>query len=113
MPSLRCTAGRCSAAILVGCVMACSPPPAPKPTVTLVDDPLPWVDPRIGTGGFGYTHGAAFVGATAPRGLVKVGPDTRGDYGTIRFLHYSGYWANDSVVQGFSHMHLHGTGAPD
>jgi predicted alpha-1,2-mannosidase len=83
-------------------------PPLPE-----VTDPLEWVDPTIGTGGFGFAHGSCFVGAAMPHGLVKVGPDTRGPHGTILFLHYSGYWAGDNVLQGMSHMHLHGTGAAD
>jgi len=79
-----------------------------------VSDPLAYVDPRIGSGGFGYAHGSAFPGAAAPFGLAKVGPDTRGtEFGTINFLHYSGYYAEDDYIQGFSHLHLHGTGATD
>lgn len=83
-------------------------PPSP------VSDPLVYADPRIGSGGFGYANGSAFPGAAAPFGLAKVGPDTRGTaYDTINFLHYSGYWAEDEFIQGFSHLHLHGTGATD
>lgn len=67
----------------------------------------------IGTGGFGYGAGSAFVGAAAPNGMVKLGPDTSGPWGTINFLHFSGYWYGDDTVLGFSHMHLHGTGAQD
>jgi predicted alpha-1,2-mannosidase len=67
----------------------------------------------IGSGGFAYSFGSAFPGALAPQGLVKVGPDTNGPWGTVNFLHYSGYWYGDDTVQGFSHMHLHGTGATD
>lgn len=76
-------------------------------------DPVSRVDPRIGTGGLGFNHGSCFVGATMPHGLVKLGPDTNGFYGTINFLHYSGYFAEDDRIQGFSHLHLHGTGATD
>jgi predicted alpha-1,2-mannosidase len=83
------------------------PPPAEHPA------PVDQVDPRIGTGGFGFMAGSAFVGALAPRGLVKVGPDTLGEFGAINFLHYSGYWAQDTAIQAFSHLHLHGTGASD
>lgn len=67
----------------------------------------------VGSGGFGFSFGSSFAGATAPAGLVKVGPDTKGPWGTLNFLHYSGYWYGDDIVQGFSHMHLHGTGATD
>ena len=67
----------------------------------------------IGSGGFAYAVGSATVGAAAPQGLVKVGPDTKGPWGTVRFLHFSGYWYGDDTILGFSHMHLHGTGATD
>jgi predicted alpha-1,2-mannosidase len=67
----------------------------------------------IGSGGFAYSFGSVTVGATAPNGLVKVGPDTDGPWGTVNFLHYCGYWYGDNIIQGFSHMHLSGTGATD
>lgn len=84
--------------------------PAPLPEVT---DPLPLIDPTIGTGGLGFAYGACFVGAAVPHGLVKVGPDTSGPFGTINFQHYSGYWSGDDAIQGFSHLHLHGAGVAD
>ena len=67
----------------------------------------------IGTGGFGYSAGSAFPGAAAPQGLAKVGPDTVGPWGNLDFLHCAGYWYEDTTIQGFSHMHVHGTGVPD
>ncbi len=90
---------------------ACTPPvPGPAP----VEDPLAYASPLMGTGGFAYFHGSAFSGASVPHGLIKVGPDTRGaQYGELRFIHYSGYWAGDDTALGFSHLHLHGTGATD
>lgn len=97
--------------LLVGCAMSEPPPDVPPPTV--VSDPASYVVPFIGSGGFGFRHGSAFPGAAAPHGMVKVGPDTKGAFGTVRFLHYSGYYHGDDIVQGFSHMHLHGTGACD
>ena len=72
-----------------------------------------WVDPRIGTGGLGYAYGSCFVGAAAPHGFAKPGPDTNGLFGTVAFQHYSGYYAEDNRIQGFSSTHLHGTGATD
>jgi predicted alpha-1,2-mannosidase len=78
-----------------------------------VEDPLDWIDPTIGTGGIGFSYGSAFVGAAVPHGLVKVGPDTRGPFGTVGFQHFSGYWAGDDRIQGFSHLHLHGAGVAD
>jgi predicted alpha-1,2-mannosidase len=67
----------------------------------------------VGTGGFAYGFGSAFAGAAWPHGMVKAGPDTSGPWGTVNFLHYSGYWYGDDTILGFSHMHLHGTGATD
>ena len=67
----------------------------------------------IGSGGFAYAFGSVSVSAAAPNGLVKVGPDTKGPWGTISFLHYGGYWYGDDTIQGFSHLHLSGTGATD
>jgi len=90
---------------------ACSDPPAPP--LPEVDDPLPLIDPTIGTGGLGFGYGSAFVGAAVPHGLVKLGPDTSGPFGTVNFQHYSGYFAEDDVILGFSHLHLHGAGASD
>ncbi|MCR4853374.1 MAG: GH92 family glycosyl hydrolase [Prevotella sp.] len=64
-----------------------------------------YVDPSIGTGG----HGHVFMGANVPFGFVQVGPTehTRGwDW-------CSGYHASDSVLLGFAHTHLSGTGCGD
>lgn len=95
--------------------LACSPDDAgPAPGEPSAPDPYSArVDPFIGSGGFAYHFGSAFPGAVAPNGLAKVGPDTKGPWGTVRWLHFSGYWYGDDVIQGFSHLHLHGTGATD
>ena len=64
-----------------------------------------YVNPWIGTGG----HGHVFLGANVPFGLVQLGPTehTRGwDW-------CSGYHVSDSVLIGFGHMHLSGTGIGD
>lgn len=64
-----------------------------------------WVDPYIGTD----YHGHVFLGANIPFGAVQVGPTnyTRGwDW-------CSGYHYSDSVLIGFSQMHLSGTGIGD
>lgn len=84
-----------------------------EPIAPEVTDPVAFVDPRIGTGGLGFAHGSCFVGAAVPHGLVKLGPDTSGPFGVVNFLHYSGYFAEDDKIQGFSHVHLHGAGATD
>ena len=63
------------------------------------------VNPFIGTGGHGHT----FPGATAPFGMVQVSPDTRLE----GWDGCSGYHYSDSVIYGFSHTHLSGTGCSD
>jgi putative alpha-1,2-mannosidase len=84
-----------------------------EPLLPEVESAASWVDPRIGTGGLGFAHGSCFVGPVAPHGLAKPGPDTNGQFGTVNFQHYSGYFAEDDRIQGFSSLHLHGTGATD
>ena len=64
-----------------------------------------FVDPFIGTGGHGHT----FPGATVPFGAVQASPDTR----LTGWDGCSAYHYSDSVVYGFSHTHLSGTGCSD
>jgi predicted alpha-1,2-mannosidase len=64
------------------------------------------VNPFIGTGGHGHT----FPGAVAPFGMVQLSPDTRIDGS---WDGCSGYHHSDSVIYGFSHTHLSGTGCSD
>src|SRR5690606_949530 len=64
------------------------------------------VDPFIGTG----AHGHTFPGATQPFGMVQLSPDTRIDGS---WDGCSGYHFSDSIIYGFSHTHLSGTGCSD
>lgn len=64
-----------------------------------------FVDPFIGTGGHGHTY----PGAVLPFGMVQLSPDTRLE----GWDGCSGYHYTDTVVYGFSHTHLSGTGIPD
>lgn len=64
------------------------------------------VNPMIGTGGHGHTY----PGATVPFGMVQLSPDTRIDGS---WDGCSGYHYDDSVIYGFSHTHLNGTGCTD
>src|SRR3954462_12720647 len=96
--------------IVLGALVACGDEGAVLPEVT---DATDYVDPRIGTGGLGFAHGSCFVGAVVPHGLAKPGPHTSGLFGTVSFQHYSGYFAEDNKIRGFSQLHLHGTGATD
>ncbi|WP_278379623.1 GH92 family glycosyl hydrolase [Chryseobacterium arthrosphaerae] len=65
-----------------------------------------YVNPIIGTGGHGHT----FPGAIVPFGMVQLSPDTRIDGS---WDGCSGYHYSDSVIYGFSHTHLNGTGVSD
>ncbi len=76
-----------------------------KENSTVGADYLRYIDPYIGSGG----HGHVFVGASVPLGMVQVGPQN---------IHKgwdwcSGYHYSDSVLIGFSHTHLSGTGCAD
>lgn len=64
------------------------------------------VNPFVGTGGHGHT----FPGAVVPFGMVQLSPDTRVDGS---WDGCSGYHHSDSVIYGFSHTHLSGTGCSD
>lgn len=64
-----------------------------------------YVNPFIGTGGHGHT----FPGAVLPNGMIQPSPDTR-IYGWDAC---SGYYYADSIINGFSHTHLSGTGCGD
>lgn len=66
---------------------------------------LSYVNPFIGTGGHGHT----FPGATVPFGMVQLSPDTRME----GWDGCGGYHYSDSIIHGFSHTHLSGTGVPD
>jgi predicted alpha-1,2-mannosidase len=66
------------------------------------------VNPFIGTGGHGHT----FPGACVPNGMVQLSPDTRPD-GYMDWDGCGGYHYSDSVIYGFSHTHLSGTGVAD
>ena len=68
-------------------------------------DHTPLVNPFIGTGGHGHT----FPGAMVPFGMVQLSPDTR----LTGWDGCSGYHYTDTIVYGFSHTHLSGTGIPD
>ena len=64
-----------------------------------------YVDPLIGSGG----HGHVFVGASVPFGAVQVGPNNI--YKGWDWC--SGYNYADSLIIGFSQLHLSGTGIGD
>lgn len=68
-------------------------------------DNAKYVDPFIGTA----AHGHVYPGATVPFGMVQLSPDNgRGGWDWC-----SGYNYSDSLIAGFSHTHLSGTGIGD
>ena len=77
--------------------------PAPKQVkdARLTD----FVDPFIGTA----DHGHTYPGAAYPFGQIQLSPDN----GTQGWDWCSGYHYSDSIVSGFSHLHLSGTGIGD
>ncbi len=74
-------------------------------TATRVENPADYVNPFIGTD----AHGHTYPGATMPFGMVQLSPDTRlGGWDGASGYHYS-----DSVIYGFTHTALNGTGVGD
>jgi predicted alpha-1,2-mannosidase len=78
--------------------------PLPEPALPM-ESYNQWVNPFIGTGGHGHTY----PGATRPFGMVQLSPDTRLE----GWDGCGGYHYDDSLVYGFSHTHLQGTGVSD
>jgi len=64
-----------------------------------------YVDPFIGTSANGHT----FPGATVPFGMVQLSPET----GNFGWNYCSGYRYEDTIITGFAHTHLSGTGGVD
>ncbi|WP_010665307.1 GH92 family glycosyl hydrolase [Marinilabilia salmonicolor] len=64
-----------------------------------------YVNPFMGTDGPGNTY----PGATVPFGMVQLSPDI----GYSGWDRIAGYFYPDSIITGFSHLHLTGTGAGD
>lgn len=82
------------------CAFGCTGTDKPE-----VINPVAYVDPYIGTGGHGHT----FLGVTAPFEAVQIGPNNINK----GWDWCSGYHYSDSIVIGFSHLHLNGTGCSD
>jgi predicted alpha-1,2-mannosidase len=64
-----------------------------------------FIDPYIGSD----YHGHVFVGASVPFGMMQLGPNNE----TQGWDWCSGYHYSDSVLIGFAHTHLSGTGIGD
>lgn len=89
---------------LPGC-RTLQPPAGSVTEASSPGDVCDFVNPFIGTD----AHGHTYPGATVPFGLVQLSPDTRLD----GWDGCSGYHYSDSVIYGFSHTHLQGTGVSD
>ena len=70
-----------------------------------MNDYTHYVNSFIGTGGHGHTH----PGAMVPHGMIQPGPDTRID----GWDSCSGYYYEDTTINGFAHTRLSGTGCAD
>ena len=81
---------------------ACSGPTTKQAPAERLTD---FVDPFIGTG----FHGHTYPGTAFPFGQIQLSPDN----GTQGWDWCSGYHYSDSIVAGFSHLHLSGTGIGD
>ena len=73
--------------------------------ISVARDYSSYVNPFVGTDGHGHT----FPAATLPFGMIQAGPDTR----LNGWDGCSGYHYSDSVILGFTHTHLSGTGCLD
>ncbi|MCF8368347.1 MAG: GH92 family glycosyl hydrolase [Bacteroidales bacterium] len=91
--------------ILITLTYGCSGPDIKSTQTGAENDPAKYVNPFIGTDGHGHTY----PGATMPFGMVQLSPDTRLE----GWDGCSGYHYSDSIVYGFSHTALSGTGVPD
>ncbi|MFJ1968844.1 GH92 family glycosyl hydrolase [Streptomyces sp. NPDC087903] len=78
---------------------------APAAPPGLVDDPVAYVDPLIGTS----NSGNVFPGAVVPSGMLSWSPEnTRGD--ATRTAAPGGYHYDATRIRGFSLTHMSGTG---
>ncbi|MDR2906873.1 MAG: GH92 family glycosyl hydrolase, partial [Bacteroidales bacterium] len=66
---------------------------------------IDYVNPMIGTDATGHTY----PGAVSPFGMVQLSPDTK----LVGWEGCSGYHFQDTILYGFSHTHLSGTGCED
>ena len=86
-------------------VAACTPKTQQTNADTTPENLTHYVNPFVGTDGTGNTY----PGATTPFGMVQLSPDI----GIAGWDRISGYFYRDSIITGFSHTHLTGTGAGD
>jgi predicted alpha-1,2-mannosidase len=90
---------------LTGCVLFLTACTGPVPKQVQQDRLTDFVNPFIGTA----YHGHTYPGAAYPFGQIQLSPDN----GTQGWDWCSGYHYSDSILSGFSHLHLSGTGIGD
>jgi predicted alpha-1,2-mannosidase len=90
---------------LTGCVLLLTACTGPVPKQVQQDRLTDFVNPFIGTA----YHGHTYPGAAYPFGQIQLSPDN----GTQGWDWCSGYHYSDSILSGFSHLHLSGTGIGD
>lgn len=93
----------CVAAALLA--VACTQQKQDKKINESESDFTQYVNPFIGTAFTGHT----FPGATYPLGMIQAGPQT----GNFSWAYCSGYFYEDSLIQGFTQNRLNGTGCAD
>lgn len=86
------------------CLLGCQEKKQVK-SESKIENLVQYVNPLIGTDGPGNTY----PGATVPFGMVQLSPDI----GIGGWDRIAGYFYQDSIITGFSHTHLSGTGAGD
>ena len=101
------------AALLVCAAAAARAAPSPPPASLAW--PLHGSEGAAGVGGWASSE--VPVGAHWPFGAMRLGPDTSvcwagGDW-WFPYNHYGGYFANDTCVRAFSHVHAQGAGLGD
>ena len=87
--------------VFLGLIIGCKNPEKTPITEKLTQ----FVNPFIGTDGTGNTY----PGVSLPFGMIQLSPDI----GIPGWDRISGYFYQDSIISGFSHTHLTGTGAGD
>jgi predicted alpha-1,2-mannosidase len=79
-------------------------------SIESTEDLTKFVNPFMGSGGeIGEGHGNVYPGAAFPFGMIQLSPDNGGE----GWEYCSGYHYPDSMIAGFSHTHLSGTGVGD
>lgn len=102
---IRAAAGAGALALLVTAAVTATPAYADTPR------PHREVEVFVGTGGTPpWLHGGTTPAATAPFGMLQLGPDTTADPGGAPSQNPSGYAAGDPLLRGLSPTHLSGAG---